>query len=133
MKTSTGRIHTSHAGSLPRPDDLIELNRARMAGDVDDEAAYQQKLRAAVMDVVARQRDLGIDIPGDGEYGKAIVVEHPELVAQRIVRFANLVGRENVIASTDCGLGGRVHPQIAWAKLETLTRGAELATRQLWR
>jgi 5-methyltetrahydropteroyltriglutamate--homocysteine methyltransferase len=85
------------------------------------------------MDVVARQRDLGIDIPGDGEYGKAIVVEHPELVAQRIVRFANLVGRENVIASTDCGLGGRVHPQIAWAKLETLTRGAELATRQLWR
>jgi len=53
-------------------------------------------------------------------------------VAQRIVRFANLVGRENVIASTDCGLGGRVHPQIAWAKLETLARGAELASRQLW-
>jgi 5-methyltetrahydropteroyltriglutamate--homocysteine methyltransferase len=61
------------------------------------------------------------------------VVEHPELVAQRIVRFANLVGRENVIASTDCGLGGRVHPQIAWAKLESLARGAELATQQLWR
>jgi 5-methyltetrahydropteroyltriglutamate--homocysteine methyltransferase len=61
------------------------------------------------------------------------VVEHPELVAQRIVRFANLVGRENVIAATDCGLGGRVHPQIAWAKLESLVRGAELATQQLWR
>jgi 5-methyltetrahydropteroyltriglutamate--homocysteine methyltransferase len=61
------------------------------------------------------------------------VVEHPELVAERIVRFANLVGRERVIAATDCGLGGRVYPQIAWAKLETLVEGAALATRQLWR
>jgi 5-methyltetrahydropteroyltriglutamate--homocysteine methyltransferase len=61
------------------------------------------------------------------------VVEHPELVAERILRFANLVGRERVIASTDCGLGGRIHPQIAWAKLEALVQGAALATRQLWR
>jgi 5-methyltetrahydropteroyltriglutamate--homocysteine methyltransferase len=61
------------------------------------------------------------------------VVEHPELVADRILRFADAVGRERVIASTDCGLGGRVHPQIAWAKLETLAQGAALATRQLWR
>ena len=61
------------------------------------------------------------------------VVEHPELVAERILRFANLVGRERVIAATDCGLGGRVHPQIAWAKLETLAHGAALASRQLWR
>jgi 5-methyltetrahydropteroyltriglutamate--homocysteine methyltransferase len=61
------------------------------------------------------------------------VVEHPELVADRIGRFAKLVGRENVIAGTDCGLGGRVHPQIAWAKLETLAQGAALATKQLWR
>jgi 5-methyltetrahydropteroyltriglutamate--homocysteine methyltransferase len=61
------------------------------------------------------------------------VVEHPELVADRIGRFAKLVGRENVIAATDCGLGGRVHPQIAWAKLETLAQGAALATKRLWR
>jgi 5-methyltetrahydropteroyltriglutamate--homocysteine methyltransferase len=61
------------------------------------------------------------------------VVEHPELVAERIARFATVVGRERVIASTDCGLGGRVHPQIAWAKLESLVEGAALATRQLWR
>jgi len=60
------------------------------------------------------------------------VVEHPELVAERIMRFANLVGRERVIASTDCGLGGRIHPQIAWAKLEALARGAALASKQLW-
>ena len=403
MKRSTGRIHTSHAGSLPRPDDLIELNRTRLTGDGNDEAAFQERLHAAVQDVVTRQRSAGIDIPGDGEYGKAMghrvnygawwsysfqrlggleltgpglyempahrsepgrivltsfgdrrdrrrfaeayadpesgittgprprnwpvctgpvtyvgqdaiqsdianfkaalavvgvdegfmtavapgsaarvgnayyateeefifacaealreeyrtiidaglilqlddpsiaenwdqinpepsieeyqkfsmirveainhaiaglpkdrirfhlcwgswhgphttdipmrdivnvmlaidcqaysfeagnvrhehewtvwedvtlpdgklilpgvvshatnVVEHPELVAQRIVRFANLVGRENVIASTDCGLGGRVHPQIAWAKLEALAQGAKLATQRLW-
>jgi 5-methyltetrahydropteroyltriglutamate--homocysteine methyltransferase len=61
------------------------------------------------------------------------VVEHPELVAERILRFANLVGRERVIASTDCGLGGRVHPDIAWAKLDALAQGAALASRQLWR
>ena len=60
------------------------------------------------------------------------VVEHPELVAERILRFANLVGRERVIASTDCGLGGRIHPDIAWAKLEALAQGAALASRQLW-
>ena len=60
------------------------------------------------------------------------VVEHPELVAERIVRFANLVGRERVIAATDCGLGGRVHPDVAWAKLDALTQGAALASKQLW-
>ena len=61
------------------------------------------------------------------------VVEHPELVAERIMRFASVVGKERVIASTDCGLGGRVHSQIAWAKLEALAQGAALATQQLWR
>jgi 5-methyltetrahydropteroyltriglutamate--homocysteine methyltransferase len=60
------------------------------------------------------------------------VVEHPDLVADRIVRFAKLVGRENVLAGTDCGLGGRVHPEIAWAKLKTLAEGAAVATKQLW-
>ena len=61
------------------------------------------------------------------------VVEHPELIAERITRFAHAVGKERVIASTDCGLGGRVHAQIAWAKLEALAQGAALASRQLWR
>jgi 5-methyltetrahydropteroyltriglutamate--homocysteine methyltransferase len=60
------------------------------------------------------------------------VLEHPELVADRLVRFAQVVGRENVIASTDCGLGGRIHPQLAWAKLGALAEGAELASRELW-
>ncbi len=61
------------------------------------------------------------------------VVEHPELVAERIVRFVKLVGRENVIAGTDCGLGGRLHPLIAWAKLGALAEGAALASKELWR
>lgn len=59
------------------------------------------------------------------------VVEHPELVAQRLERFAKLVGPERVIGSTDCGLGGRIHPQIAWAKLESLAQGAQIASRRL--
>jgi 5-methyltetrahydropteroyltriglutamate--homocysteine methyltransferase len=66
------------------------------------------------------------------------IVEHPELVAERIVRLARLVGRENVIASTDCGfaqgaLYRRVHPSIMWAKLEALVEGAKLASNELWR
>jgi 5-methyltetrahydropteroyltriglutamate--homocysteine methyltransferase len=65
------------------------------------------------------------------------VVEHPELVAWRIANFANLVGRENVIAGTDCGFAQnwnivRVHPSIQWAKLEALAEGARLATDRLW-
>ena len=66
------------------------------------------------------------------------VVEHPELVAERLTRFADIVGRENVIAGTDCGfcqspLAGRVHRTIMWAKLRALAEGADLASKQLWR
>ena len=61
-------------------------------------------------------------------------VEHPELVAERLDKYARLVGRENLIAGTDCGLGTRVgHPKIAWAKFEAMAEGAGIATRQLWR
>ncbi len=60
------------------------------------------------------------------------VLEHPEVIADRLVRFASVVGRENVIAGTDCGLGGRVHEDIAWAKLEALAEGARLASKELW-
>ena len=61
------------------------------------------------------------------------IVEHPELVAQRLIRYAKLVGRENVIAGTDCGIGSRVgHAEVAWAKLNALAEGARLASRQLW-
>jgi 5-methyltetrahydropteroyltriglutamate--homocysteine methyltransferase len=65
------------------------------------------------------------------------LVEHPGLVAQRLIRFANVVGRERVIAGTDCGFGtsgagDEVHPDVAWAKLRALVEGAEIASRKLW-
>jgi 5-methyltetrahydropteroyltriglutamate--homocysteine methyltransferase len=66
------------------------------------------------------------------------VVEHPELIAERTVRFANQLGRENVMIGTDCGFAQgtfyrRVHPSIMWAKFEALVEGARLATKQLWK
>jgi 5-methyltetrahydropteroyltriglutamate--homocysteine methyltransferase len=65
------------------------------------------------------------------------VVEHPELVAERLTRLARVVGRDNVMGGTDCGFAQgafvrRVHPSIQWAKLRALAEGAALATRQLW-
>ena len=61
------------------------------------------------------------------------VIEHPELVCDRILRFASVVGRENVIAATDCGLGGRIHESLAWTKLQALVEGARLASKELWK
>ena len=66
-----------------------------------------------------------------------ILVEHPELVAERIVKFAKVVGRENVIAGSDCGFATfagstEIHPSVVWAKLKALSDGARIATKQLW-
>jgi 5-methyltetrahydropteroyltriglutamate--homocysteine methyltransferase len=61
------------------------------------------------------------------------VLEHPEVIADRLRKYAAVVGRENVIAGTDCGLGGRLHPQLAWEKLKALREGADLASRYLWK
>jgi 5-methyltetrahydropteroyltriglutamate--homocysteine methyltransferase len=75
-------------------------------------------------------------VPGVVSHGTN-VVEHPELVAERLLRFASCVGRENLIAGTDCGfaqeeLNRRVHPSVMWAKLEAMTEGARIASQQLW-
>ena len=75
-------------------------------------------------------------IPGVITHGSNFV-EHPEAIAQRIGRFANVVGRENVIASADCGFASfsttcEVHPTVVWAKLAALAEGARLATKELW-
>jgi 5-methyltetrahydropteroyltriglutamate--homocysteine methyltransferase len=61
------------------------------------------------------------------------VLEHPEVIADRLLNYASAVGRENIIAGTDCGLGGRVHAQLAWEKLRALREGADLASKQLWK
>ncbi len=66
-------------------------------------------------------------------------IEHPELVAQRLVRYAEIVGRERVIAGTDCGFATfarsvhQVEPEIAWAKFKVMAEGARLASKQLWK
>jgi 5-methyltetrahydropteroyltriglutamate--homocysteine methyltransferase len=84
-----------------------------------------------------------VKIPGDKVLVPGVIdsttnyVEHPELVAQRLVRFAKLVGRERVIAGTDCGFATfsnvvTVFPTITYAKLRSLAQGAELASRELW-
>jgi 5-methyltetrahydropteroyltriglutamate--homocysteine methyltransferase len=60
-------------------------------------------------------------------------IEHPELVAQRLVRYANIVGKENIMAGTDCGIGSRVgHAKICWAKFEAMSEGARIASKELW-
>ena len=63
---------------------------------------------------------------------KTTTIEPPDLVAERIVRYANLMGRENIIAGLDCGVGGRCYPDIGWAKLRALVEGAERASERLW-
>jgi 5-methyltetrahydropteroyltriglutamate--homocysteine methyltransferase len=82
-------------------------------------------------------RDGQVLIPGAISHTTNLV-EHPELIAERISRYAKLVGRENVIAGADCGFsaggGGQpdIHPSVVWAKFAALAEGARLATRQLW-
>ncbi len=72
-------------------------------------------------------------IPGVVGHATSNLVESPELVAERLVQYEDLVGRENVIAGTDCGLGGRCHDDVVWAKLRALAEGAAIASARLWR
>jgi 5-methyltetrahydropteroyltriglutamate--homocysteine methyltransferase len=66
------------------------------------------------------------------------IVEHPELIAERLIRFAQLIGRENVMAGADCGFSSQalykteVHPTVVWEKFKAMRHGADLATKQLW-
>ena len=76
MRASKDRILTTHAGSLSRPPVLIAISRARAAGENRDEAAYARCLSASVAAVVDKQRDLGIDIPDDGEFGKPMTANY---------------------------------------------------------
>ena len=112
--------------------DIIEVVLAANVGAISFEAGNVRHEHEWILWREVKLPDDKLLLPGVVSHATN-VVEHPELVADRICRFADLVGRERVIASTDCGLGGRTHPQIAWAKLEALVRGAELATKRLWR
>jgi 5-methyltetrahydropteroyltriglutamate--homocysteine methyltransferase len=125
-----GSWHGPHTHDLPL-DYVVDLMLNVKAGAYSVEAANPRHEHEWKIWKKVKLPDGKILIPGIVSHATN-VVEHPELVADRIVRFADLVGRENVIAGTDCGLGLRLHPQIAWAKLRALAEGAALASKQLW-
>jgi 5-methyltetrahydropteroyltriglutamate--homocysteine methyltransferase len=125
-----GSWHGPHVTDIPMAD-IVEVMLAVNAGAYSFEAANVRHEHEWRVWQDAKLPDGKVLLPGIVSHATN-VIEHPELVADRIVRWAEVVGRENVIASTDCGLGGRVHPQIAWAKLEALGQGAALASKRLW-
>ena len=126
-----GGWHGPHTTDLPLKDIVGLLLQIRAGAYLIEAANARHEHEWRVWEEVKLPQGK-ILIPGVVSHATN-VVEHPELVAERIARFANLVGRENVIAGTDCGLGGRLHRQLVWAKLKSLSEGASLATRQLWR
>ncbi|WP_129337229.1 cobalamin-independent methionine synthase II family protein [Cellulomonas endophytica] len=125
-----GSWHGPHTTDLPMADIVATMLQVHAGAFSFEAANVRHEHEFRVWDHVTLPDDALI-LPGVVSHATN-VVEHPELVAERIERFAARVGRERVVASTDCGLGGRVHAQIAWAKLEALVAGAELATRRLW-
>ena len=84
MKLSTDRILTTHAGSLPRPPDLLEMIRVQATGGEVDAEAFAARVRSAVADIVHQQVEAGIDVPNDGEQGKTGFANY---VAQRVAGF----------------------------------------------
>jgi len=125
-----GSWHGPHTHDLPLKH-LVDLMLKVKAGAYSVEAANPRHEHEWKVWKDVKLPDGKLLIPGVVSHASN-VVEHPELVADRIALYASLVGRENVIAGTDCGLGLRVHPQIAWAKLKALSEGAALASKQLW-
>jgi 5-methyltetrahydropteroyltriglutamate--homocysteine methyltransferase len=126
-----GSWHGPHTTDIPMRD-ILEVMLAVNAQAYSFEAGNVRHEHEWTVWEEVKLPDGKIIMPGIVSHATN-VVEHPELVAQRILRFTKSVGRERVIAATDCGLGGRVHPMVAWAKLEALAQGAALASKQLWR
>jgi 5-methyltetrahydropteroyltriglutamate--homocysteine methyltransferase len=124
-----GSWHGPHAHDIPLAD-MVDVMLAVKAQTYLFEAANARHEHEYVVWQDVDLPDGKILAPGVVTHSTPLI-EHPELIAQRIERFANIVGAENVIASTDCGLGLRCHPQVAWAKLAALSEGAALASRRL--
>ncbi|QPK81767.1 cobalamin-independent methionine synthase II family protein [Schaalia sp. ZJ405] len=122
-----GSWHGPHTTDIPFKD-IVDLALAVNANGLTFEAANARHAHEWTIWKDVTLPDGKYLIPGVVSHSTN-VVEHPELVAQRIRQFADIVGDERVVASTDCGLGGRVYPSIAWAKLEALTEGARLASQ----
>jgi len=121
-----GSWHGPHEFDLPMKDIVSSMLRVRARTYLFEAANPRHEHEFVVWETVKLPQHK-IIAPGCVTHSTDIV-EHPELVAQRIDRFAQLVGRDRVIAGTDCGFGGRCHPQVAWAKLDALARGAAIAS-----
>ena len=136
------RFHTCYGVNIaPRVHDLelkhfVDLMLKINAGGYSIEAANPRHEHEWQVWQEVKLPEQKVLIPGVVSHCIELV-EHPELVAQRIVRFAGVLGRERVIASNDCGFGtassgDQVHEDVAWAKLQSLAEGARLASKQLW-
>jgi len=107
---------------------------ARLPDKLMDELALDE---GDVIEIVGKRSTAARAIRPYGEDENIDIIEHPRLVADRLVTFAKIVGRENVIAGTDCGFAtfagaDEIHPSIVWAKFESLVQGAQLASKELW-
>jgi 5-methyltetrahydropteroyltriglutamate--homocysteine methyltransferase len=130
-----GSWNGPHAFDVPLKD-IIDLVLSVNVGHYSFEAANPRHAHEWRVWETVKLKPGKILIPGVISHATNIV-EHPELVAERIVRLAKIVGRENVMGGTDCGFAQspfarRVHPSIMWAKLKSLVEGARIATRMLW-
>lgn len=130
-----GSWHVPHISDAPL-DAIVDLIVRVKAGAYAIEAANPRHEHEWRVWETVKLPEGRILIPGVITH-HTVTVEHPRLVADRIVRYAKLVGRENVIAGTDCGFAqvdtvSRVHPEIMWAKYDTLVEGARLASDELW-
>ncbi|MBV9248546.1 MAG: epoxyalkane--coenzyme M transferase, partial [Acetobacteraceae bacterium] len=125
-----GSWHGPHTTDIPLRDVVDVMLKVKAGAYVIEAGNVRHEQEWRIWEDVTLPQDKVL-VPGVVSHATN-VVEHPDLVADRIQRYAQVVGRENVIGGTDCGLGGRVHPQIAWAKLRSLAEGAQIATSRLW-
>jgi len=130
-----GNYDGPHHYDVPLADIIDVVFRARPSG-ISFEAANPRHAHEWMLFETVKLPEGKVLIPGALE-SKSNFIEHPQLVAQRIERYARLVGRDNVIAGTDCGYGtwvgqAAVDPDVVWAKLGALAEGARIATRNLW-
>jgi 5-methyltetrahydropteroyltriglutamate--homocysteine methyltransferase len=135
MHLCWGNYEGPHHCDVPLAD-IIDVVFTARAATISFEAANPRHAHEWTLFERVRLPEGKIIIPGVIE-SKSNFIEHPELIAQRIGRYANLVGRENVIAGSDCGFGtwvgqAAVDPDVVWAKLAAMAEGARLATKQFW-
>jgi 5-methyltetrahydropteroyltriglutamate--homocysteine methyltransferase len=126
-----GSWHGPHNGDVPLKDVVDLLIKVKAQAYVVEAGNVRHEHEWKVWRDVAKLPEGKLLIPGVVSHATN-VLEHPEVIADRLIQYAGVVGRENVIAGTDCGLGGRIHQQLAWAKLAALAQGAALASKQLW-